>query len=164
LHAAVWITLTLAAVIWAGKGIPEQIRNKGVPPTDAKTRQVFLSSLIGYDAVKYINKQADSTETICVIGPSYLNYYLKPQILDTFALLQSNKLPQFDWPKDKQWVQWLESNDASWILINYASSPDYLKIPKQNIVLNPIWPDFELVYADTQSWVFRHKPIPPDKF
>lgn len=164
LHGAVWVTLTLAAIAWAGKGFPEQIHGKGVPPTDTKTREIYLSSLIGYDAVKYINKQSDRSETICVVGPSYLNYYLKPQILDAFALLQSDRLPTFEWPKDEKWVEWLDSQNASWILINYASSPDYLKIPKQNIVLNPIWPDFDLVYADSQSWVFRHKPLPPEKF
>jgi hypothetical protein len=163
-HAAVWITLTLVAVMWAGRGIYGEVKFKGLPPTNAKTREAFLSPMGGYSAVKYINKQADRTENVCIINASYLNYYLKPQALDTFGLMQSGKIPYFHWPEDEQWVRWLEYRNANWILVNHTPTPDYLRIPKHNIVTNPIWPDYELVYADTQSWVFRHKPVPPEKF
>jgi hypothetical protein len=87
---------------------------------------------------------------------------LKPQVLDVFGLLPSNKLPQFHWPEDAQWERWLESRNVNWIFVNHADAPGYLKIPKENLVLNPIWPDYDLVYADRVSWVFRHKPVPPE--
>jgi hypothetical protein len=163
LQAAVWILLTLAAFLWAGRGIHGELKSKGLPPTNSKTREAFLSPMGGFSAVKYINKQASASETVCIINGSYLNYYLKPHTVDTFGLLQSGRLPSFLWPEDEKWLRWLDSQNVSWILLIHANAPPFLKIPKQNLVTNPIWPDYELVFADSQTWVFRRKPVPPER-
>jgi hypothetical protein len=162
LHSAVWITLTVAAMMWGGRGIHGEIKAKGFPPTNAKARETFLLSMGGYKGVKYVNKQANEDDTVCILNASYLNYYFKTQVLDVFSLLQSGRIPSFRWPDDEQWVRYLETRKVTWIFVNHANAPDYLKIPKQNLVLNPIWPDFQLVYADSVTWVFRRRPVPPE--
>ena len=116
--------------------------------------------LNGYTGASYLNQQASQSDKVCVINGSWLNYYFKPEVLDLIAPLQSGKLPSFRWPEDEPWMHWLESQNVNWIFINHANSPEVLKIPKQNLVTNPFWPEYELVYADSVSWVFRHKPVP----
>jgi dolichyl-phosphate-mannose-protein mannosyltransferase len=157
LRTALWVVLTLSAVIYAGRELKEKLEYRRWPPVNQEAREAFLSGMGGYKAVKYINRQAREEEIICVINSSWLNYYLKPQVIDVFGLLQANRLPEFHWPEDTQWVRWLESRGVTWILVDHGNAPGYLKAPKHNIVLNPIWPDFELVYADPVNWVFRHK-------
>ncbi|MFY9553386.1 MAG: glycosyltransferase family 39 protein [Blastocatellia bacterium] len=162
LQTAVFLVLGLAAIVSAARIVHGEIKVKGLPPVNAEEREKFLSMLSGYRSVKYINKQATPDETVCVISASYVNYYLKPQVLDLFAILQSNKMPSFHWPEDEPWQRWIESNNVDWILVNHYDAPGYIKLPKGNLVLNPMWPDYELVYADRISWVFRRKPVPPE--
>jgi hypothetical protein len=163
LHRAVWAVLACAAVAWGGDSIIRELRYKKLPPADQNRREAFLSSLSGYRAARYINQQADNSDTVCVINASYLNYYLKPRKLDLFGTLYSPKLPKFRWPDDEAWVRWLESQDAEWILVNHANAPHFLRMPKQNLVSNPYWPDYELVYSDPVTWVFRYNPETEDK-
>ena len=161
-HSAVWLVLGLSAVVYGARIIHGETKVKGRPPVTAAQREAFVSMLSGYRAVKYVNRQAGADDTVCVINSSYLNYYLKPQILDVFALLQSGRLPKFHWPEDAQWLAWLESRNVNWIFVYHATAPDYLKLPKQNLVTDPPWPSYDLVYADSAVWVFRRKPVPPE--
>jgi hypothetical protein len=56
------------------------------------------------------------------------------------------------------WTQWLDYQNVKWIFI-YYKNPE-LNIPEQNPVINPFWPDYQLVYGDHGMWVFRRKPVP----
>jgi hypothetical protein len=161
-HAAIWIILASSAVAWGGLGIINEIEIKGMPPTNKDEREAFLSLLNGYNGVKYVNRHASEADKVCVINGAWLNYYFKPEVLDLFAPLQSGKLPSFRWPNDEPWVRWLESQNIEWIFINHANAPAFMTVPKQNLVLDPFWPDYQLVYSDSLTWVFRHKPVPPD--
>jgi hypothetical protein len=161
-HAAVWIAIIIAAGWYGWRSVSAEIKTKGWPPANEDARKTFISSIGGYNGARYINKQASSDDVVCMIGASWLNYYIRPQVLDLYGLLQSRRFPNFQWPDDAEWVRWLESRNVKWIYVYHANPPDYLKIPKRNIVLNPIWPDYELVYADPVAWVFRHKPVPAE--
>jgi hypothetical protein len=162
LHCLVWTALALLAIAYGARSVQKEIKHKGRPPVNTQEREAFVSMMGGYSGVRYVNKQASPDDVVCVVNGSYLNYYIKPQVLDVFGLLQSGRLPKFRWPDDAQWMQWLESRNVTWIFVNHANAPEYLPIPKQNIVLNPIWPDYALVYADRTTWVFRHKPVPAE--
>lgn len=162
LHATVWMVLALSAVIYGARVVRGELKTKGPPPVTAQEREMFLSTIEGYKGASYVNKQANADDTVCVMNAGYLNYYFKPEILDLFGILQAGRLPQFHWPEDEQWVRWLESRNVTWIFVNHASPSSFLRIPSGNIVLNPIWPDYELVYADSIAWVFRRKPVPPE--
>jgi hypothetical protein len=162
LHTTVWIVLALCAVVYGARAVLEELKIKGSPPVTPQERESFVSTIEGYGAVRYVNKQASADDTACVVNASYLNYYLKPHTLDLFGILQAGRLPQFHLPEDEKWLKWIESRNVTWILVNHANPPSFLRIPNQNIVLNPIWPDWELVYADSIIWVFRHTPVPPE--
>jgi len=162
LHTMVWTVLALSAIAYGARSVQKEIKVKGRPPVNAEEREAYVSMMGAYSGVRYVNSQASPDDVVCVINGSYLNYYLKPQVLDVFGLLQSGRLPKFRWPEDAQWIQWLESRNVSWIFVNHANAPAYLVMPKQNLVLNPIWPDYALVYADRATWVFRHKPVPAE--
>lgn len=164
IKGGVWVTLMFATFFYEGRLLWGEIKSKQWPPVTAATRENFVARLSGYQAVKYINRQFEPGDSVCMIGGSYLNYYLKAPVLDLFGLLQSGKLPQFRWPEDQLWQGWLESQNINWIFINHADQQGALAIPKRNLVLNPIWPDYELVYSDSATWVFRRKPVPPERF
>jgi len=164
INGAVWVTLTIAALVYGGRLVWGELKIKQLPPVNAAAREVFISRLGGYRAVKYINRQLNDGDAVCVIGGSYLNYYFNAPVLDLYGLLQSGKLPRYSWPDDQPWQQWLESQNINWIFLNYASEQGVQVIPRRNLVLDPFWPDYELVYADNITWVFRRKPVPPERF
>jgi hypothetical protein len=160
---AVWVSLTVAALVYGGLGVWGEIKTKRLPPVNPVAREAFVSRLGGYRAVKYVNKQLQEGDAVCMIGGSYLNYYVHAPVLDLYGLLQSGKLPRFSWPADQPWQQWLESQNINWIFLNYGSEQGVQAIPRRNLVLDPFWPDYELVYADDATWVFRRKPVPPER-
>lgn len=165
IQTAVWALVALSALFWGGRTLAREFKVKGAPPTQPEQREIFLTHTFGtYRGLKYINQQAGENERVAVINSSYLNYYFKPRPLDLFGLLYAEKIPKFHWPEDKPFVQWLEEENVVWIFVQHSFAPSYLKIPTQNLELDPVWPDFQIVYADTNSWVFRRKPVPPEKF
>jgi hypothetical protein len=76
-------------------------------------------------------------------------------VIDLRGALFQNRKPTFEWPDDQEWMEWLESQDVNWIFIYYRT-PE-LTIPKRNPVLDPYWPDYQLVYADSLIWVFHRE-------
>lgn len=163
INGSLWVILLLAGLAYGGRAVWGDIKLKGPPPVDAASREFLVSRASGYRAVKYINSQLQDGDKVCMIGGSYLNYYLNAPVLDLFGLLQSGKIPRFDWPADQLWQQWIESQDINWIFLNRASQQAVLSIPSRNVIVDPFWPDYELVYADSATWVFRRKPVPPDR-
>ena len=154
---AVWLALILWGVFWSVSILGATSISSGWPPVDSPEREEFLTRLGGYKAVAYINKNADEREAVYVINASWLNYYLKPRAIDYVGLVQQSHWPSFRWPDDAQWMQRLEAQNVKWILIGFANLPAPMKIPDQNPVNYPFWPGYQLVYADAQMWVFRHK-------
>ncbi|MEN3331096.1 MAG: hypothetical protein V7641_461 [Blastocatellia bacterium] len=163
IQGTIWVALMLAALLYGSRAVWGEIKSKQWPPVNQEAQEHFVSRLSGYRAVKYLNKQLQDGDAVCMIGGSYLNYYLNAPVLDLFGLMQSGKLPRFSWPDDQPWQQWLESQNINWIFLNHANQQAALPIPQGNLVLQPFWPDYELVYADDATWVFRRKPVPPER-
>lgn len=163
-NGTVWVVLALAGFLYGGRAAWGELKAKQLPPVDAAARDTYLLRWSGYPAVRYINKQAQEGDAVCMINGSYLSYYLNVPVLDLYGLLQSGKLPHFDWPADQSWQQWLEAQGINWIFLNHAGQQGDLQIPRRDLVAKPFWPDYELVYADRATWVFRRKPVPPERF
>lgn len=153
------VTASLLTLLWGGRLVFKDIKGRGVPPVTAVARENFLAQLGGYLGVKYVNEHADNNEAVCVLSASWLNYYFQPRVIDLRGVLFLNRKPTFHWPNDQVWTEWLESQNINWVYIYYRAAE--LNIPKQNPVVNPFWPDFQLVYADALSWVFHRKSVPP---
>lgn len=163
LHNPAWVAVSILILLWSGYTVSKQIKTV-LPPATPAAREAFLSQLSGYRGVSYVNAHADNTDTVCVVGASWLNYYFHQRVIDLWGALYQNRRPTFRWPDDQLWTQWLEYQNVKWIFIYYKSAeqPLDLDIRKQNPVVNPFWPDYQLVYADQGTWVFRRKPIPPE--
>jgi hypothetical protein len=158
LNHGVWVTASIVILLWSSYDVAKQINVKGLPPATPEAREDFLSRLNGYRAVKYVNEHASKTDTVCVLSASWLNYYFDQRVIDLKGSIYGYWKPTFRWPNDQLWTQWLESENVQWLFIYYRA-PE-LTIPKQNPVTNPFWPDYQLVYGDSQIWVFRRKPVP----
>jgi hypothetical protein len=161
-QALVWIGLIISATAWGARATINDVSVRGRIPVDAKQREAFLATMSGYKGVQYINKRISKNDRICLINANWMNYYFTGQVLDLFAPLQAGRLPTFRWPDDELWVRWLETQNVEWIYVCHANAPSFLAIPKRDIVAQPIWPDYQLVYVDPMIWIFRHKPVPPD--
>jgi len=155
-----WVAAGILILLWSGYAVSKGIKGKGLPPATPEAREAFLSQLNGYLGVKYVNAHADKTDTVCVLSASWLNYYFDQRVIDLRGALYQNRKPTFRWPNDQLWTQWLDYQNVKWIFI-YHKAPE-LDIPNQNPVVNPFWPDYQLVYADSGTWVFRRKPVPPE--
>jgi hypothetical protein len=158
----VYLLFAVFSVCWGGRYVVPILMARGLPPVTADGRERYLSRLGGYDAVAYINRHAKQDDVVALVYGTWLNYHLKPRVLDLFGFLQIGRFPSYHWPEDEQWVRWLESHNARWILIVHYGAPDYLKIPKEDPKVHPFWPDYELVYSRFGCWIFLHKPVPPD--
>lgn len=152
---AAWVTAGVFILASSLNGVFGEIKDLGLPPVTTAAREGFLGGLGGYRGVEYVNKNAKDGDIVCVLSASWLNYYFKQRVIDLRGALFQNRRPTFRWPDDQPWIEWLEQENANWIFI-YHKAPE-LVIPKQNPVVNPYWPDYELVYADTLSWVFHRK-------
>ncbi|MBI3649485.1 MAG: glycosyltransferase family 39 protein [Acidobacteria bacterium] len=166
LPSAIWLSLTLFALVYGFRpGFGVMKIKHWPPPITEEQREDFLTRLyVGYKGVRYINQHAEPGEAVYALNGSWLNYYFKPRIIDTAGMLQLSGRPTFRWPEDEPWVRKMEANNVKWIFMNVANAPPMVAIPKRNPVTNPFWPDYEIVYADSTTWVFRHKPIPPENF
>lgn len=135
------------------------------PPATPEARERFLTGAhVGYAAVTYIRKHVREGEGVYLINGSWLNYDLNTKVVDASAPVQESFRPIFRWPQDQWWEDWLESENVKWVLVNHnkAVAQQVVWLPNQNPVKEPFWPDFQIVYADSTSWVFRRKPVPPE--
>jgi hypothetical protein len=161
-HTVIWTALILFTIAWGGRRIVREALIRGVPPVTASAREEFLArSYSGISAVKFINDFSSRDETVCVIGGSWLNYYFQPRVLDMVGPLFVDKRPTFGRSDDQIWMEWLETTGVTWIFIDHEV-PQGLNIPNRDSITSALGPDYELVYADSEVWIFRRKPIPPD--
>lgn len=152
---AAWVSAAVFILASSLNAVYGEIKELGLPPVTTAAREGFLGGLGGYKGVEYVNANAKDGEIVCVLSASWLNYYFKQRVIDLRGALFQNRKPTFRWPDDQPWIEWLEQQNANWIFI-YHKAPE-LVIPKQNPVVNPYWPDYKLVYADTLSWVFHRE-------
>ncbi|MEK6282009.1 MAG: hypothetical protein AABN95_16770 [Acidobacteriota bacterium] len=157
-HRTSWMVASVLIVIWSGVAFYPGLSARGLPPVTPNDLEVYRSYYGGYNAVRYVNKHAAKDDKVCVFHASWMNYYFQPEVIDLRGALYQNRVPTFRWPDDETWVKWLDSQKVQWIFIYY---PD-LSVARENPVVKPFWPDFQLVYADRLVWVFRRKPVPPD--
>jgi len=157
LQDGVWVTASIVIISLSGYDVGKQINAKGLPPATSVAREAFLDQLNGYRGVKYVNAHANKTDTVCVLSASWLNYYFDQRVIDLRGNLYGHRKPTFRWPNDQLWTQWLDYENVQWLFIYYRA-PE-LDIPNQNPLTNPFWPDYQLVYADHDTWVFRRKPV-----
>lgn len=161
IHAVFWTALILFTIVWGSRRIVSEALIRGVPPVTASAREEFLGrSYGGISAVNFINQYSTSDETVCVIGGSWLNYYFQPRVLDMVGPLYADKRPTFGRSGDQLWMEWLDNIGVTWIFIDHET-PQGLNIPKRDGITSALRPDYELVFADTEVWIFRRKPIPP---
>lgn len=155
---AAWLSLGVFVLVSSLILVSREVKELGLPPVTTAAREGFLVGLGGYKAVEYVNKNAKDGEIVCVLSASWLNYYFKQRVIDVRGALFQNQRPTFRWPDDQPWIEWLEQERINWIFIDYKA-PE-LTIPKRNPVLDPFWPRYELVYADSLVWIFHHEPPP----
>ncbi len=152
----------LTAVLYGAVAILARIHQKGWPPLQPQAREEFLATRwSNYPAVRYVNEHADQNDAVYVINCSWVNYYFKPRVVDSAGLLQRSVRPTFNWPADQRWVQWLDNQRVKWIFINLINLSPPLKPNSTDPAVISSWPDYQLVYADSQTWVFHHQPAQP---
>jgi hypothetical protein len=157
LRDAVWACLALFAVFPGASAVLAEMRLKGAPPVQPAAREAFLERVcIGYMGTKYINEHAIAGETVFIMNSDWVAYYFHIPVIDMLSPLRQGDVPAFRWPDDERWVRWLRSLGVSWVFIESAHAPPWLRIPKQNPLLNPYWPNFKLAYQDSTSLVFHY--------
>jgi hypothetical protein len=160
-HNVIWIGLILFTIAWGSRRIIREVLIRGVPPVTARAREEFLArSYGGISGVKFINEYSTSDETVCVIGGSWLNYYFRPRVLDLVGPLFVDTRPAFGPASDQKWFEWLETSGVTWVFIDHEE-PQGLNIPKPENITTALQPDYQLVFADKEVWIFRRKPVPP---
>ena len=156
LPASVWTLLALLSLSWGGPGLYREVSGKGRPPTNPTERAVFLSRMDGYRAAEFVNANARENETVGVLKASWLIYYLNAKVEDLMAAPFARP-PSFRWPEDQPWAQYLESRNLTWVLVSFSNGYPGKEPGRE---LDPkVWPDYELVYSDSSTWVLRRKLI-----
>ena len=92
---------------------------------------------------------------VCVLSASWLNYYFNQRVIDLRGSLYGFRKPTFKWPNDQLWTDWMAYENVEWLLVYYQARE--LDIPKQDPSTNPFWPNYQLVFANDDTWVFRRK-------
>ncbi len=153
---ALWSILIVLSLGWSGQWLVSTLRPLGWPPVDSPAREEFLDTFsLGYRAATYINDRAQPDEKVYVVGASWLNYYLRPRVIDYVGVLEHDNWPVFGWPADERWMRSLDERQVSWILVNRVHGPLSTRLQAMNPSGRQIWPDFRLVYDDGGMWVFR---------
>jgi hypothetical protein len=161
LNHGVWVMASIVMLSWSSYIMGRHIEVSGLPPSTPEARETFLSqTLNGYRGVRYLNAHADKTDTVCVLSASWLNYYFDQRVIDLRGALYGHRKPSFRWPNDQLWTQWMDYENAQWLFVYYRAAE--LTIPNQNPATNPFWPNYQLMYQDEGTWVFRRKPVPPN--
>lgn len=151
LQKAVWVAASVLILVWTGYRLDREINVRGLPPATRQAREEFLGILNGYAGVRYVNAHADKNDTVCVMRAYWLNYYFKQRVISEAGN------PKFRWPDDKPWLEWLDSQNVKWIVVDFQDRG--LPIPKRNPVIDPFWPHFQIVYADNAIWVFHRTSV-----
>ncbi|MCI0445512.1 hypothetical protein L0152_20150 [bacterium] len=155
----IWLTLAFVSLLFSAKAILTLIYLWGPPSvTENRQHQFLFNNLIGYKSVEYINEHSKSNDVVYVINGSWLNYYFKPKVIDMTRILQGSIRPVFRLPEDTKWIEYLKSQNVTWIFMNHVNIPVTLNFNPKSSSDFPNWPQYPLVHSDNQSWVFRYSP------
>jgi len=116
----------------------------------------FLSSFYrGYTAAQFINRNRGDADVVLVINGSWLNYYLRPKVIDVQGLLQRSNKPAYRLPEDSEWERRMDELGVEWILLNHLDMPRPLKLPTDSPDWKPPWNRYVLVFETPSSRVYR---------
>jgi 4-amino-4-deoxy-L-arabinose transferase-like glycosyltransferase len=153
----IWFIVALVSILFSAKVILTLIYNWGPPSvTEVRQHQFLFNNLIGYKSVEYINEHSNSNDVVYVINGSWLNYYFKPRVVDMTGILQGSFRPVFHSPEDKKWIEYLKSQNVTWIFMNHVNIPVTLGFNPESPANYPQWPQYPLVYSDNESWIFQY--------
>lgn len=151
----IWIGFACVGFLLSAYSTISLFMQFGAPSVSiARQHQFLMKHVDGYKAVQYLNQRSNEKEVVYVIDGSWLAYYFKPKVIDMFGLLQGSFKPVAHWPEDSAWLEYLRSKNVSWIFVNYVSPQLGLNLKEQTPP--PYWPDYQLVYSDDHSWIFRY--------
>lgn len=157
LQNGIWLALSFVSLLFSAIAILTLIYAWWPPSvTEAKQHQFLVNNFIGYRSVEYINEHSSANDVVYVINGSWLNYYFKPKVVDMTGILQASVRPNFHWPQDKKWIEYLRSQNVTWIFMNHVNIPVTLGF--NHSADPPNWPQYAIVHSDDQSWVFRYSP------
>lgn len=157
-NRAVYAMIVAVSIYCGAQYLANVFINSEPPPVTAEARELYLKRYVGgYEAVDYINQHAKPDDVVTTIYVPWLSYYVKREVLDLHGFLQIGRFPRFAWPADEQWMRWIEAKNSNWILV-IPEGPAKNKDPRFEV----FWPDYELIYSHRGSWIFLHKPVPPD--
>ena len=158
-QSRIWMGLAFVSLLFSAKAILTLIYAWGPPSvTEGRQHEFLFNYFMGYKSVEYINEHSNSDDVVYVINGSLLNYYFKPKVIDMTGILQGSVKPVFHLPEDKKWIEYLKSQNASWIFMNHVHIPETLNFNPKSSSDFPNWPQYPLVHSDNHSWVFRYSP------
>jgi hypothetical protein len=159
-QTSIWVTLAFVSFVFSEKEIFTVIHNWGPPcVTEAKQHEFLFNNFDGYKSLEYINEHSNVNDAVYVINGSWLNYYFKPKVIDMTGILQGAIWPVFHYPEDKKWIEYLRSQNVTWIFMNHVHIPETLRFNPKSPTDFPKWPQYPLVYSDNKSWVFRYSAV-----
>jgi 4-amino-4-deoxy-L-arabinose transferase-like glycosyltransferase len=152
---SIWISFACVGFVLSAYLTVSLFMQFGAPSvTITRQHQFLMKHVDGYKAVQYINERSNEKDVVYIIDGSWLAYYFKPKVIDMFSLVEGSFKPVAHWPEDKVWLEYLRSKNVGWIFVNYVSPQIGLNLSHGSPP--PYWPDYQLVYSDDQSWIFRY--------
>jgi hypothetical protein len=156
--SGIWMALAFVSLFFSAKAVLALIYVWGPPSvTESRQHQFLFNNFVGYKSVEYINEHSNANDVVYVINGSWLNYYFKPKVVDMSGILQSSR-PVFQLPEDEKWIEYLRSQNVTWIFMNHVYIPATWNFDPKSPD-SPQWPQYPLVHVDNQSWVFRYSPV-----
>jgi hypothetical protein len=155
LQRTLWLAagaLSIAAAIgWSAITLH---RNGAIPSTQA-ARDAFLHRRVeGLAAVDFVNAHASEGDGVYVVNASWLNYHLRPRIVDYVGTIQHEHWPTLEWPEDERFLRWLRSEKLDWLIVNHRAS-SFIPVPQTLPASGTLWPGVEIVHSDASMWVFH---------
>jgi hypothetical protein len=150
------VSMSLGAVYVVASRGARAIKGRAIelPPVSESERQDFLArtGFMGYQGVLYINRSAAPGDTVFIVYGNYLNYYFTPKVIGFGKWL--------DFVGDTRTIEWIvspgnqeaiKSKRPTWIYtLHYGNGP-----PTKQPFADHAGPQYELVYADADGYVFR---------
>ena len=154
----IWVIAVLLPLGVSSRFALGHVKYQGWPPTTPAARDRYVEkAYLGFSAMTYINERATADDAVFVIFGSWLNYYFKPRVIDVFALGQRVHTPAFRLPEDREWVKSLQSSGVNWIFVGRGHR-SLARVTLEDPNFRPEWPPYQLVYEDSDGWVFQLSP------
>jgi hypothetical protein len=157
LKTTTWVVLIVLVGSSTARDLVLSFDLRGWPPATPEQRQIYAGAIVsGYGGVRYVNRNAAPEDTVYVLNAGFANYWVQPRVIDFFSIAGGEHRPKFSWPEDEQWLARLRKHSVDWILLRHIEG-EWLQIPRRDPVREPFWPEFQIEYADSNTWVFRRR-------